>query len=176
MSESLATYLHDHLGAANFAIELLKKWTDGSQASGLRDWAQPLLMEIDQDRAELRTMIERIGQPAHSLKETAGWLAEKASRAKLSDRGNPAFAEFEGLEILALGILGKLALWEVLRNLASHDSRLADCDWPRLINSARDQHRRVEARRLQMAESAFGPSDSCSIATGDKGSGVTFKR
>lgn len=157
MSEPLAIYLHDHLGAANFALELLAKWHRADELSIFASWAGQLHAEIDADRQVLREIIERSGQPAHSAKEALGWISEKISRYKLSHRHPLEFARFEGLEVLALGILGKLSLWETLELLAPHDARLAGCDYLKLKERARLQHAAVEHRRLEVVRAALLP-------------------
>src|SRR5688572_17627130 len=101
MSEPLEIYLHDHLGAANFALELLAKWRRDRKTPGFARWAAQLHEEIDADREILRQVIERVGEPSHSPKEALGWIAEKISRLKLSTRRPLEFGRFEGLEVLA---------------------------------------------------------------------------
>lgn len=155
MTDPLAIYLHDHLGAANFAIELLEKWCDDLGRPEMAAWARPLRDEIDADRETLRQMIVRVGEPPHTFKEKLGWLGEKLSRAKLSQIDSPEFAHFEGLEILALGILGKVSLWETLQLLSAADSRLTSFDYGWLLACARRQHAAVESRRRDLIPAAL---------------------
>jgi hypothetical protein len=157
MSEPLAIYLHDHLGAANFALELLAKWRRDTKTPGFARWAGQLHEEISADREVLRQVIERIGEPSHSFKEALGWMAEKMSRKKLSSRRPIEFARFEGLEVLSLGILGKLSLWETLQLLTPHDARLGGSDYAKLEERARRQHADVDRRRLEMGRAALLP-------------------
>ena len=157
MSAPLAIYLHDHLGAANFALELLDTWHRDGEPPDFARWAGQLHAEIAADREVLRQIIARVGEPSHSAKEALGWIAEKISRYKLSSRHPPEFARFEGLEVLALGILGKLSLWETLQLLAPHDGRLAGCDYAKLIERARSQHAEVARRRLEICQVALLP-------------------
>lgn len=155
MSAPLNIYLRDHLVGANFAIELLETWSDDALLPGLKAWAAPLREEISADRDTLKEIIKRLDEPSHPVKEKLGWLAEKISRFKLSHRQPPELAHFEGLEILALGILGKMALWDALGILAAEDSRLAGFDYTRLREDAHAQHARVESRRRQFVGPAF---------------------
>lgn len=155
MSKTLAIYLHDHLGAANFALELLAKWSRDEQLPGLAPWAQQLHAEVDRDRDVLCKVITLTGRQPHSLKEVAGWLAEKISRYKFSRRQSPEFAHFEGLEILALGILGKVSLWQTLNLLTPDNPGLAAFAYPELIRRAEKQHDDVESRRLSFARPAL---------------------
>ncbi|HEX2860668.1 MAG TPA: hypothetical protein VHN79_03470, partial [Lacunisphaera sp.] len=97
----------------------------------------------------------QVGEAPHTLKEKLGWISEKLSRPKLSKADSPEFAHFEGLEILALGILGKVSLWETLQQLAPLDPRLAPFDYPQLLARARAQHTTVEARRRSFIPAAL---------------------
>lgn len=157
-NSALATYLHDHLGAANFAVELLERW----QADGGPDakrFASDLLAEIKRDRAELRRVIRAVGRSSHSLKEVAGWVAEKATRWKLGAASGRQLALFEGLEVLVLGIGGKLALWQMLHVLARTHARLRPFDFSALARSARQQQARVEKWRLAAGVAALAPTE-----------------
>lgn len=143
MNTPFATYLHDHLGAANFAVELLEKWRDGSDDENFRRFSTGLLTDIELDRTELRKVIRAVGVTGHSLKEAAGWLAEKVTRLKLGTEGDARLALFEALEFLALGIAGKLALWRMLAVLSRSDPRLGRFDFYRLALRANAQRVRV---------------------------------
>jgi hypothetical protein len=157
MSDALSTYLHDHLGGAKFAVEMLQTWQeDDAQPNDFRAFAGELRQHVDEDRATLEQLIARLDKRTHSLKDAAGWIAEKAGRYKLSHRSNRAFARHEGLEMLALGILGKLALWDALRMLNLPAAPQAELD--QLAQSALAQHARVEARRLAGVREAFAGS------------------
>jgi hypothetical protein len=54
MSDPLATYLHDHLGGAKAAIDLLEAMRDGQQEQPLKDFAANLLIEVQADRDTCR--------------------------------------------------------------------------------------------------------------------------
>lgn len=155
MNESLPIYLHDHLAGSNFAVSLLETWTEARDEDSLRLFAAELLREIEADRAELRQMIDRLGGEQPKFKEALGWIAEKVSRFKLGHSSGADLALFEGLEMLALGILGKVSLWDALAVVAKSDPRLKGIDFARLRERAKDQHARVEARRLDLARAVF---------------------
>jgi hypothetical protein len=110
-----------------------------------------LIGEITEERKILKEIIESQGGEVPALKEAAAWLAEKLSRFKLA-RG--AFGTFEALEALALGILGKLALWQTLDTLQT-DSRFEGFNFTALATQAQRQHAQVEKFRLQAARNAF---------------------
>jgi O-acetylhomoserine/O-acetylserine sulfhydrylase-like pyridoxal-dependent enzyme len=79
-------------------------------------------------------------------------------RAKLllDDRGEGQLRVFEGLETLALGIQGKLALWRALAAVADRVPQLRGVDFAQLQQRAVQQHQRVEDQRLQSARAALG--------------------
>jgi hypothetical protein len=151
----LATYLHDHLGAASFALELLEKWRDGSRDKEFRRFATQLHSEIKRDRTLLRQVIRAVGSPDKSLKEAAGWLAEKATRLKLGVEGDAGLSLFEGLEVLTLGIAGKIALWRMLAVIAGSHPRLDKFDFSRMAQRANAQRAQVERLRLAVGRKVF---------------------
>ncbi len=153
-NSALATYLHDHLGAANFAMELLEKWRSADEPEAKR-FAAELFSQIKRDRAQLRHVIRAVGSASHSLKEVAGWVAEKATRWKLGAASGDKLALCEGLEVLVLGIAGKRALWRMLHVLARTHLELCRFDFSALIRSARLQQTRVEKWRLSVGAVAL---------------------
>jgi hypothetical protein len=58
-------------------------------------------------------------------------------------------------ETLALGIEGKVALWEALLAVASAYPQLAESDLSRLAVRAREQRGRIETVRLAAARRSF---------------------
>ncbi|MBC7365749.1 MAG: hypothetical protein H7343_02880 [Undibacterium sp.] len=153
--DPLITYLHDHLTGSNFAVGLLETWhrEHADHPSGI--FAEALRNEIERDRIELRQLIERLGETSHRVKATVGRFAEKARKLKFNSSEPVSLKIFERLEMLALGILGKPARWEVLRVLASVDSRLWHLDFERLTTRAKTLHVQVEAHRVSLAREVF---------------------
>jgi hypothetical protein len=155
MDDPLVTYLHDHLAGANFAVELLenlqKRYPD--QETGA--FARTILQEVQADRRVLEDIIQRVGTGHFDVKNVMAWLAEKASRVKLGHSQPDDFATFETLEMLSLGIMGKLSLWRTLSVIGTSDERLAGIDLPSLSQRAQDQYDRVEAYGLSIARTAF---------------------
>ena len=100
-------------------------------------------------------MVSKEGGGPHGLKAASAGIAEKVSRLKLRRGGSDGLGTFETLEFLALGVLGKLALWEALALIALNDSRLSGVDFVHLVQRAKAQHARVEERRLEAAQIAL---------------------
>lgn len=158
-SDSLATYLQDHLAGALHAIELLKSMRDHFSGEPLGTFAAELLAEVEADREVLARLTERAGGTAGGMKEWGAWLAEKVSRLKLKHGSAEGLGTFEALEFLAIGIHGKRALWRAMAVIASFDSRLQGTDFAELIARAENQHQKVEERRLACAQSVFRRGD-----------------
>jgi hypothetical protein len=133
MSESLATYLADHLSGAQIAIELLEAMRDQHDDPSFPEFATGLLPEIQADDETLHSIAEKIGSHPSAIKQAGGWLLEKATRLKLGHTGSTDFAMFESLELLAVGIQGKLCLWKALQAAARNDSRLGEYYLDQLI-------------------------------------------
>jgi hypothetical protein len=157
MSDALATYLHDHFAGSNFAVELLEFLRDQHAGQRLGDAAAGMLGEIEEDRSILQGIIGRVGNGVPMMKEASAWIGEKLSELKLRQG---AFGTFEALEALALGILGKVALWRALATLADSDPRLSGVDFNQLAARAEEQHSRAEELRLQCVRTAFAKPQS----------------
>jgi hypothetical protein len=97
MNDALATYLHDHLAGADFAIDLLGAMRDRHQHQPLGQFAAQLLGEVTQDRDTLLHLAEKAGSGTNALKEFTAWVGEKASRVKLGAGGKGEFGTFEAL-------------------------------------------------------------------------------
>jgi hypothetical protein len=155
MSEPLATYLHDHLAGSTFAIELLGSLRDQHGHTDLGAFAAAVLADVQEDQQVLQKIVDRVGKSSVDLKQAAAWLAEKGSQLKLRRDDPDGLGTLEALETLTLGIAGKLGLWRVLAVVAETDDRLRGNDFDKLMTRAREQHSRVEERRMQTARRAF---------------------
>jgi hypothetical protein len=157
MSPSLETYVNDHLGGANIAIQLLEAMRDQHDDRVFRDFAKILLPEIERDDLTLRTVAKKVGSGPSAAKQAGGWLLEKAARLKLGHTGSTDFAMFESLELLALGIHGKSCLWKALQAIS--DPRLAEFNFDELVSRAQQQYGAVESNRLKLAKTVLSPSN-----------------
>jgi hypothetical protein len=155
MRDPLATYLHDHLAGAVVAMNLLEALRDQHAGGLLGQFAAGLLVEVEADRAVLQGLAAQVGARTNALKEATTWLGEKVSRLKLRRRAAGGLGTFEALEALALGVLGKLALWRALAIVAAVDARLRSVDYDHLAARAQTQHAQVEARRLEAARTGL---------------------
>jgi hypothetical protein len=155
MSDPLATYLHDHLAGAKVAVDLLEAMRDRLKNDPLSDFAAHLLTDVQADRDTLQRLAEKVGSRSNALKELTGWLAEKVTRLKLGQGSGEAFGTFEALEFLALGVRGKMGLWQALDVAASYSPRLSGYDFKQLAARAETQYQQVEQHRLKAAQTAL---------------------
>lgn len=167
MTDSLGTYLHDHLAGATYAIDLVGFMRDQHSDDDLGRFAAEILAEIKQDRDTLRGIAERVGASGDALKEAASRVGEKISRFKLGHNAGSGLATFEGLEFLAMGILGKRSLWRALAAVAPSDPRLAGIDFDTLAARAQKQHEKVEFFRLRAAKTALRHNRTAQVGDED---------
>jgi hypothetical protein len=144
--DPLATYLNDHLAGATAGVELARRLADRDEALGA------LADEIAEDRTALLYVMQRLAIRQDRAKSALGWGLAQAARLKFD--GSP-LSRLEHLEALALGVEGKLALWQALRRACGHDPRLEDVDLPALIDRARSQRRTLERHRRRAADDAL---------------------
>jgi hypothetical protein len=159
-TEVLGTYLNDHLAGANAGVEMARRLQERAGAGPNAATLGRLAEEIEHDRNELRGLIKQLGESGHRMKKAAGWFVGKVHRlavAKLLS-GDEDLNMLLEAEALALGIAGKLALWEALLAVAPAYPQLVEADLLRLTARARDQHGQIETIRLAAARRSFTPT------------------
>jgi len=144
--DSLSIYLNDHLGGATAGVNLAHRAVGGEIAA-----------EIEEDRAALTEVMERVGVRQDPAKVALGWAAMQAARLRFAAEllGHAPVSRLEQIEALALGVEGKLALWQALERTHGSDPRLEGVDLGDLIARARSQRRRLERLRMRAADEAF---------------------
>jgi hypothetical protein len=156
--DPLAVYLQDHLAGAAAAMDLLSTLRDQHAGEELGEFCGRLLVDIRSDHAVLESLAAEVGGGSSVLKEATAWIGAKVGRLKLGRGASDELPTLEALETLALGILGKRALWDALTVIAPIDSRLAGRDLESLAARADRQHREVEEQRLGVARRALRAS------------------
>jgi hypothetical protein len=151
MSDELVTYLRDHLSGAIFAVELLEDLEKQTQDPQVARLAAALVEDVKADKQQLENLTERFASSSPGLKQVASWISQKASLFKLNIE--TPLGIFEALELLCLGVRGKLALWTALE---SSGLELRGYDLQNLQQRALDQHACLEGLRLELAARALG--------------------
>ena len=128
-NDPLATNLQDHLAGAASAIELLEMLRDQHVGEALGNFAGQRVADVEADRQVLEALARQVGEGPSLLKDATGWLGAKIIQLKLGRSTAGTLGTFQALEILALGMLGKLALWRALIEVAPSDARLSGVDF-----------------------------------------------
>jgi hypothetical protein len=152
-----AIYLNDHLAGAIGGEELAKRSLSQNRGNEFESFLAELLAEIEEDRTTLESLMARLEVGRDRLKGAAVWATEKLGRLKLNGQlsGYSPLSRLIELELLSLGVEGKLSLWRSLKQAAPADPRLRDFDFDGLIRRAQAQRRRLERHRLRAAKQAL---------------------
>jgi hypothetical protein len=163
----LATYLNDHLAAAVGAVQLARRTAGSNRGTPYGEALTVLATEIEEDRDALAEIMRRLGVRWDHAKVAVAWSAEKLGRLKLNGQltGYSPLSRLEEIEILQLGVHGKLLLWQALRRAASASVSAAELDG--LIERARSQHRRLGRQRLAAVTEALGGGGAPEMAPDD---------
>jgi len=159
----LAIYLNDHMAAATGAVELARRAANSNRGTPYGEALAELRTEIAEDRAALAAIMTQLGIRIDRARTTLAWGVEKLGRLKLNGQltGYSPLSRLEEIEILELGVTGKLLLWQALRRAAP--ASIPESELQRLIERARSQRDRFERQRLKAAGEALAepaPSDA----------------
>ena len=152
----LAIFLNDHMAASIGAVELVRRVAASNRGSAYGETLAELRNEIEEDHTALATIMDRLGVRVDRAKAAVAWSAEKLGRLKLNGQltGYSPLSRLEELEILELGVTGKLLLWEALRHTEPPGIPPEELDG--LIERARSQRDRLGRHRLEAASEALG--------------------
>lgn len=157
-SKYLATYLNDHYAGATGGLALARRAASENEGSELGAFLTELADEIEADRATLAEIMGALGVGTDRTKVIAARVFERVGRLKPNAqlRGYSPLSPLVELEVLGLGIRGKLALWRALGEVAGTPPLDAE-QLAELAARAERQVADVEARRLEVARSALAP-------------------
>jgi hypothetical protein len=144
-SELIPIYLNDHLAGATGGVELARRTRDSNRKE--QAFGEPLTRicrEIEEDRETLEAVMDRLEISRDPLKPIGAWAAEKLGRLKPNGRlrGYSPLSRVLELEGLAMGITGKMALWETLRDRGTEAP--PGVDFEQLVLRAEAQRAAVE--------------------------------
>lgn len=141
----LTIYLNDHLAGSALGVELCRRLqSSNSEKSELGRPLAELCEEIEADRETLVNLMDQLGIRRGVVKPAAAWLAEKLGRLKLNGQliGYSPLSRLVEIELLAIGITGKMQMWRALeRTLGSSQSGF---DFAQLAERAIRQRDRAE--------------------------------
>jgi hypothetical protein len=150
-------YLQDHHAAATAAVELARRARSSNDGTAYGDFLAGLADEIDADRRALESIMDDLGVGPDRAKETVAWVGEKLGRLKPNGRltGYSPLSRLVELEVLTLGVTGKLALWRTLGQLAEELPELDGDYLARLAAGAEAQQRGLEEHHLHAGRDAL---------------------
>jgi hypothetical protein len=153
----LGTYLNDHLAGSTVGLELAKRARGSNQGSDYGEVLERVAREIEEDRDALLKLMDALEIKRDRPKVLAAWTGEKLGRLKPNGRllSYSPLSRLIELEMLALGITGKLSLWEALSEVAAEDSRLDPAELSRLSERAERQRAEVWKLRQRAAGEAL---------------------
>jgi hypothetical protein len=159
----LSVYLQDHFAGATAGADLACRAAGSNRDDeGYGAPLRELAGEIDEDRGSLRSLMDQLHVRADRVKQLAAWTGEKAGRLKLNGHlfTYSPLSRLEELELLALGVTGKRALWQTLHLLAQQETRLSTPELERLISRADEQLEKIEACRRNAVGDALSPEST----------------
>ena len=147
-------YLNDHLAGATFGADLARRLEFQTEGTDFQPEMSRLAAEIEADLDTLNDLMQRIGSTRNPTKQVTAWVAEKASRVKLTGLTSPSdeLGTFLSLEALSLGVEGKAALWTTLRELRDQYPELLSTDLEDLLQRAQLQRQVLETERTAAAK------------------------
>jgi hypothetical protein len=155
----LEIYLNDHLAGSVVGGSLARRIARENRGNRYGTEAAEIAEEIEEDKAQLQAVMERLGVRKKQIRLGFAWTGEKAMRLKPNGRllGYSPLSRVLELEGLTIGITGKLELWRSMEAV-QNGSAVSDVDFENLIARAESQRDRVEDLRVEAAREALGGS------------------
>jgi hypothetical protein len=156
-TEALRVYVADHLAGSATGVSLARRVARRFRGTPAEPAFAGLVRDVQADRRALQDLARALGIGVRPLRQACGWAAAQLARVRyaVSASRDPGLGRLQELESMALGILGKLSLWEAL-HAATAPGSLGPVPIPDLVVRARQQHALVEQHRLDLALAVFG--------------------
>ena len=154
--DPLTSYLADHLAGSVAATELVEREIERHRETALGAFLIEALEQIRNDQQILRGILEKRGEKESATKNLGGWLIEKIQRLKTG--GDTSFDHMQSLELLVIGMHGRVLLWGALEQVAQHYPALQALDFAWLKRRAIEHHDRCDQFRIEAARAVFAES------------------
>lgn len=166
MSSYLSIYLNDHLAGSIIGANLARRAEANNRDNDYGERLAALATEIAEDKQSLEALMGTLDVSCDPFKAIAAWAGERLGRLKPNGRllHYSPLSRLEEIEMLALGVTGKVALWQALRRTLADDLRVDAEELDRLIVRAESQRRRLEDLRLRAAADALGAPQTWPLA------------
>jgi hypothetical protein len=155
----LAIYLKDQHALGIGWRELAARAARRSRGSSLGAVLQEVHRGISADVATFERIMRSLDIEPSRTKATLARLGERAARFKLNGRlvQHSPLSRFEELDVLVMGLDGKVTLWTTLRDGARLGERLPWVDFGELIDRAHSQRAALEPFHRAAARDALAP-------------------
>jgi hypothetical protein len=138
----LSIYLNDHLAGATGGVGRARSARDANEGTEFFEPLATACREIEEDRSSLESIMDDLGIGRSRIKPILAGLGEKGGRLKPNGqiRGYSPLGRVIDIEVLLLGITGKLRLWTLLGELLDRET---SSDLGGLVRRAEDQRTRI---------------------------------
>jgi hypothetical protein len=146
----LSIYLNDHLAGSTAGVERARSARGANEGTEFGPPLAEVCEEIETDRDTLEAVMDELGIGRSKVKPAIGWLGERLGRLKPNGKihGYSPLGRVIDLEMLLLGISGKLRLWLLLIELLDGES---SADLSALIARAEEQRTTIADLQLRAA-------------------------
>jgi hypothetical protein len=153
----LHVYLNDHRSGAMMGVDLARKLRSRFEGTDRGPFFTQLAADVEADLGTLDALMASLHVHPNVVKHAGGWVAEKASRLKLKSwfNGCPRLTVMLEIEVLALGVEGKQAMWRALQAVADTTPEFQAVALDELIARAVAQRDGLERERLTEARSVL---------------------
>jgi hypothetical protein len=153
----LHVYLNDHRSGAMMGVALAGKLRSRFEGTDRGPFFTQLAADVEADLGTLDTLMASLHARPNVVKHAGGWVAEKVSRLKLNPwfNGSERLTVMLEIEVLALGVEGKQAMWRSLQAVADTTPELKAVPLDELIARAGAQREGLERERLTEACAAL---------------------
>lgn len=156
-SRWMARYVQDHYAASRGGLALVQRASQSHSDPVVRRELAELAVEVAEDRAVLRTMMDDLGVPTRDFQERLVLVAERVGRLKPNGtalRRSP-LSDLVELEGMTAAVRAKRLGWTALREVAETVPTLNPYQLDELIHRARKQESTLEGLRLETARRVF---------------------
>jgi hypothetical protein len=153
----LHVYLNDHRSGAVMGVALARKLRSRFEGTDRGPFYTQLTGDVEADLDTLDTLMASLQVPHNVVKHAGGWVGEKVSRLKLNSwwNGSARLTVMLEIEMLALGVEGKLSLWRSLQAVAGSRPELNAAPLDALAARAEQQRSDLERERIREAEAVL---------------------
>lgn len=148
----LTTYLTDHLAGAVSACKLTSRLLDADLDRGLIDTLSQVKESIGRHQEVIREVLRLRGDKDQPGKSLTGRLAGRLARPALRHVATDEFDLLRALEILILGMHGRVALWQAMEAVVPSHPELQHLQADALRAEAQQDVDRMDRWRIEVAQ------------------------